>query len=438
MAHATEGGRGLAVWRDLSPAAHGLMEIRALRSLAQGLFVVDFTLYLHAAGWGAAAIGALLTAEGLVGAALMLLVGVLSDRYGRRAFLLAYQGLVFVGMAAVLAWPMPWTVAAVAVALGLGRGANGAAGPFGPAEQAWLARTVPHHLRARAFSLNNGATYVGMGIGSALAGTVVLFRHFLPGAHMYLPMFALAGVIAVVNAIQLLTLPEVRTADAGPAAERGGAAPAAEAPGLPSPDLRRAQNGALMRLMGVNAVNALAIGMVGPLIPYWFNARFGIGPDVIGSIYALSFVLTAAASVFTGDLATRFGTVPAVVLTRTVGVALMAALPILPTYPLAAGAYAVRSMANRGSAGARNALGVSIMGDERRGLAASLNGLSMRLPSSLGPALGGWMFSMGNLELPFFLAAALQCAFLVLFGVALRDVEALGARTDRVRNAEAT
>jgi hypothetical protein len=87
-------------------------------------------------------------------------------------------------------------------------------------------------------------------------------------------------------------------------------------------------------------------------------------------------------------------------------------------------------MANRGSAGAGNALGVSITGDERRGLATSLNGLSQRLPSSVGPAVGGWLFGLGNLELPFFLAAGLQLIFLVLFGVVLRDVEALGARSD--------
>jgi len=414
--------RGPLVWRLLGPTAHGLIEIRALRSLAQGVFVVDFTLYLKASGWGAGAIGLLLTAEGLTGAALMLVVGLLSDRYGRRTFLLAYQALVLLGMAAVLAHPATWVVALAAVALGLGRGANGSAGPFGPAEQAWLAREVPYPLRSQAFSLNNGATYVGMGVGSALAGAVVLWRHALPGPGMYLPMFALTGLIAVLNGVQLWTLPE-RESGAPPDAVQ---APAPE----PAAGLRRRQNGALLRLMAVNAVNALAIGMVGPLIPYWFSVRFGIGPDVIGPVYALSFVATAAASVVTGDLAARFGIVRAVVLTRAVGVGLMAALPVLPSYPVAAAAYALRSMANRGSAGARNALGVSIVGDRRRGLAASLNGLSMRLPSSLGPALGGWLFALGDLELPFFLAAALQLGFLVLFGVALRDVEALGARAD--------
>lgn len=390
--------------------------------------MVDFTLYLRAAGWGAASIGALLTVEGLFGSALMMAVGVLSDRYGRRAFLLAYQCLVIVAMAAVLLHSASWTVAVVAVALGLGRGANGVAGPFGPAEQAWLARVVPQPLRQRAFSLNNASTYVGMGIGSFFAASVVLFAPVLPGARMYLPMFALTGVIAVVNAIQMWTLAEVPAAEAAMTAPAPG--PATDGAAADAAGLRRAQNGALAKLMAVNAVNALAIGMVGPLIPYWFSVRFGVGPNVVGPIYALTFGATAIASVVTGDLAARYGIVRAVVATRVAGVALMAALPLLPTYGLAAAAYALRSMANRGSAGARNALGVSIMGDDRRGLAASLNGLSMRLPSSLGPALGGWLFSLGNLELPFFLAATLQLAFLVLFGVALRDVEALGARVE--------
>jgi MFS family permease len=59
-------------------------------------------------------------------------------------------------------------------------------------------------------------------------------------------------------------------------------------------------------------------------------------------------------------------------------------------------------------------VGAGMAGDERRGLAASLNGLSQRLPSSVGPAVGGWLFGLGNLELPFFLAAGLQLMFVVL------------------------
>lgn len=404
------------------------MAIRALRSLAQGLFVVDFTLFLKASGWGAAPIGALLTAEGLVGAGLMLAVGILCDRYGRRVFLLAYQALVVLGMIALVLAPLPWTLVLVAVVLSLGRGANGSAGPFGPAEQAWLALAVPHRLRARAFSLNNAVTYVGMGIGAGLAGTVAIFAHILPGPREYLPIFVLTGVIAVVNGLQVWSLREERPAASRP--QRRDQPPPPPPPSVADPALRRAQNGAILRLMVVNGINALAIGMVGPLIPYWFSVRFGIGPATIGPIYAGTFVVTAVASILTGDLAARTGIVRAVVVTRMFGVALMAALPLLPTYGLAAGAYALRSMANRGSAGARNALGVSIAGDERRGFAASLNGLSMRLPSAIGPALGGWLFSLGNLELPFFLAAGLQLVFLVVFGLALRDVEALGARAD--------
>ncbi|MCL6595507.1 MAG: MFS transporter [Firmicutes bacterium] len=403
----------LAAWRRLSPTARRLMAVRTLRSVGQGIFTVDFTLYLRALGLGAATIGALLAAEGLVGAGLMLLLGVLSDRYGRRRFLLVYQGLTVAGTALVLALPRPWTVAAAAVALGLGRGANGAAGPFGPVEQAWLAHAVPPPERGRAFSLNNGAAFAGMGAGALLAVALPLLRPLLPSGRAYLAMFALAGAIAVLNAAQLWPLPEPRPAP-GPAG--GAPAPSAHA---------RAQGRALMRLVAVNAVNSLAIGVVGPLIPYWFAVRFGVGPTAIGPVYAVTYLATAAASLVAGEMAARLGLVRTVVITRVAGVALMAALPLAPGYGAAAAMYVARSMANRSSAGARVALGVGLADDRRRGLAASLNALSMRLPASVGPALGGWLFSLGDLGLPFFLAAALQLGFLALFATALRDVERL-------------
>jgi MFS family permease len=409
----------LVAWRRLSPTARRLVAVRTLRSVGQGLLTVDFTLYLRALGLRAATIGALLAAEGLVGASLMLLLGVLSDRYGRRRFLLLYQGLTVAGTSLVVALPRPWTVATAAVALGLGRGANGAAGPFGPVEQAWLAHAVPAPERGRAFSLNNGAAFAGMGAGALLAAALPLLRPLLPSGRAYLVMFALVGAIAAVNAAQLWPLPEPR-----PASDPAAGAPA------PAPSPRaHAQGRALMRLVAVNAVNSLAIGVVGPLIPYWFAVRFGVGPAAIGPVYALTYLATAAASLAVGEMAARMGLVRTVVITRVAGVALMAALPLAPGYGAAAAMYVARSMANRSSAGARVALGVGLADDRRRGLAASLNALSMRLPASVGPALGGWLFSLGDLSLPFFLAAALQLGFLALFATMLHDVERLALET---------
>src|SRR5689334_14145092 len=117
-----------------SSTVRRLIAARAARSIGQGALVAAFALYLDALGWSATAIGATLSAALVLGAVLTIVVGPLSDRRGRRGFLLAYEGLQAVAavVALITAWP-PALVAAAIVG-GFGRGANGSAGPFAPLE----------------------------------------------------------------------------------------------------------------------------------------------------------------------------------------------------------------------------------------------------------------------------------------------------------------
>lgn len=63
-----------------------LLTTQFVRSIGQGALAVDFTLYLHALGWSAVSISALLSAALMIGVALTLFAGPLSDRGGRRLF----------------------------------------------------------------------------------------------------------------------------------------------------------------------------------------------------------------------------------------------------------------------------------------------------------------------------------------------------------------
>ena len=76
---------------------------------------------------------------------------------------------------------------------------------------------------------------------------------------------------------------------------------------------------------------------------------------------------------------------------RLVGLGLFLALPFAPTYELAATCYVLRAAFNRGTAGARQAVGLKLVGSGRRGLAASLNAISMQVPRAIGPVIGGCM-----------------------------------------------
>jgi len=395
--------RGFATY---TVVARRLMYARGLRSLGQGMLVVNFALYLKALNWTAGDIGLLLTASGLVGAGLGLGVGYLSDRYGRRSFILAYESITVASALAVTFISSAWIIVLAAMVGSFGRGQNGGAGPFGPAEQAWLTRTVPATVRSRLFSQNAAIGFVGMGIGAALAGTVGLFHPWLSGAAAFRPLFALVFLGSGINLFMLTPLKDDYVASRA----------AAPAPAPSAARVTHEENRALLRLSLTNAVNGFAVGLTGPLISYWFAVRFGVGPAAIGGLMAVSFVATGFSNLATGAIAERLGPVRSVVWIRAIGVAMLVGMTLMGNFIWASVFYFTRSLMNRGSVGARQAVSQSLTRDERRGVAASYNMASMRVPASVGPTVAGYLMEDGNLTLPFFLGAGLQLTYALLYG----------------------
>ncbi len=383
-----------------------LIAARTTRSVGQGVTVVSFSLYLDALGYSGAAIGVVLMAGLLFGALLTLIVGPLSDRRGRRGLLLAYECSAAAASLAAILSPEEGVLIAAATIAGFGRGANGAAGPFAPVEQAWLAREVSGAMRRHVFALNATFGFFGMAAGAALAASPSLigggFRHL--DAYRLLFLIPLIGSLASVACIALA---------------REGRVPPAEVPrhleGIAEHEIVRRENRQLRRLGTTNAINGLAIGIVGPLIAFWLARRFGQGPTLIGPALAVSFMLGGFGSTLSGWLSVRFGAVRSVLWMRSCGLLLLFAVPFAETFGVAAALYALRSACNQGTAGARQSVAVELTRVERRGLAASVQSLSLQIPRAAGPVLGGWLIHAGDFVLPFVLATALQAVYLFLY-----------------------
>lgn len=382
-----------------------LIATRFVRSVGQGAFAVDLSLYLRALDWSAVAISAVLSAALLLGVILTLVAGPLSDRGGRRRFLLAYEAAQCVAGLAALVSSQPAILAAATMVGGFGRGGNGAAGPFAPVEQAWLAQSVIPMRRGPVYSVNAALGFLGNAIGAVIAASPSRLHAVMPGALAYRPLFLLSAVGSLVCCALIL-----RTPDSEAVPTRG--SPAAEPA---SHGVERRENRLVLRLMIANVMNGAGVGATGPLIAYWFAARFGQGPAAIGPLMAGGFLMAAVASVATGWLSKWLGMVRAVVAMRLVGLALLIALPFAPNFGLAAGLYVLRAMFNRGTTGARSALSVSIVRPQRRGFAASMANVSMQVPRSVSPVLTGFLFAAGDLALPFFIGAAFQGAYLVFY-----------------------
>lgn len=404
---------GFHTLTQLPLTARLLIASRVARSIGQGALVTDFALYLGALRWDAVQMGEMWMGGLILGALLTMAAGPLSDSLGRKPFLIAYELTQLVAACVALATAQPAWLGAAAVMGTYGRGANGGAGPFGPVEQAWLSDCIPEGEFGAAYSLNAALGFLGMAAGSVLAAMPPLWSGLLPGALRFRPLFLLVLFGELLSLALLLRMLDTR---------RQARSPAPPPHPKPAAEPRRGSR-MLAKLVGINSLNGLAIGVIGPFMAFWFHLRYGEGPAAIGPVLAAGFILASFTSVWTGWVARKLGATEAVVAMRLVGLVLLIAMPFMPSFALAAVCYVLRAAFNRGTAGARQAVGLMLGGRERRGLAASLNAISMQIPRALGPIIGGWLLDAEMLAAPMLVAAGLQAVYLVLYGIAFRRIE---------------
>lgn len=398
----------------ISATATRLIWVRGLRSVGQGAMVVDLTLYLQNLHWSGVSIGGVTSVAGLFGAGLVLLVGILCDRLGRKPFLLIAEILTLFAALAACMTSNSVILALTIILAGFGRGQGGAAGPFSPAEQAWLARVVGRKDSGRVFSLNNAVGFTGMAVGAALGGLPDLMHGRTPLGD-YRPVFAIVALLSLVCVVLVAVTQEERSlTSAQPQPSDSSAQTVVE----DETQIRRRENRSMFTLAAVNVLNGLAVGLTGPMMAYWFHLRYGASAGAIGLTLSLGFLATGLLSIVNGMMASKIGVVKSVTWMRVLGSSMMLALPWMPNFALASGLYVLRSAVNRGTQGNRVALSANLTRDHRRGLATSINALSMRLPSAIGPTISGYLFDMGNLALPVILTAVLQLANAGLYQVA--------------------
>ena len=141
-----------------------------LGSLPIGLLLVFFPLYLHDLGLRTLLIGGIFTAAGLGSSVLLLAIGPLADRFGRRAFLIAGTALPALGFAIfTLTTNTGWlVVASMLGGVGFSGGLGGAltTATFNPL----LAGTVPPPQRTAVMSWSEAVWTSATACGALLAG----------------------------------------------------------------------------------------------------------------------------------------------------------------------------------------------------------------------------------------------------------------------------
>ncbi len=407
-----------------------LLAARAFMSAGRALAGIIVPIYLALIGYSALTLGEIFVAVAITSAVLSSITGLLSDRIGRKPFIVVLPW--FAALAAfVFAFSHVEAVLFVFAALGsFGRGAgagSGTIGPYQPAEQAFLADTVPARHRNTLFGWIAFASSLGALIGTgpltALpTGLAAIGVLNLQGLASYrLEFLIMAGTSLLAG---LLAVPITETHRPSPKAEPSSSTITERRFAWRRPQLNISQQSwdVLLRLWATNSVNGLAVGFFGPFITYWFFRRYGAGPVEIGLLFSIINLAAMVANLWAAPFAKRLGLVRAIVVSRSFQAVLIIPMVLAPTFWLAGAFYLVRMMAQRMGLPLRQSYIMGVLPPQERGTVGALANLPSQVTSAISPALAGYLFDSVSLALPFEIGAILQGLNVIMFFLFFRSL----------------
>lgn len=415
-----------AIWPEWITRDMGLLlAARSFMSAARAFAGVVVPIYLALIGYSGFMLGILFTVVALTSAVLSSAVGLLSDRFGRKVFIVV---LPWFAAAAALVFAFSQVTALIFIfaALGsFGRGAGAGAGmigPYQPAEQALLAGKVPARHRTNLFGRVAFASSLGALIGTGFLTELPAILHWLglpvlQGIASYRLLFLVMAGIAIVAGLLALPISE-------PARTPRPIVPTSEGEKRKGRQPRLSSQSwfVLLRLWVTNSLNGLAVGFFGPFITYWFYRRYGAGPGTIGLLYAAINLVAMFGNLGAARFAQHLGLVRAITVSRTLQAILIIPMVLAPNFWLAGGIYLLRMLAQRIGLPLRQSYMLGVVPAEERGTVGALSNLPSQITSAASPSLAGYLFDHVALSLPFEIGAILQGLNTLIFYLFFRDL----------------
>jgi MFS family permease len=400
-----------------------LFATRAVRMFGYGLASVVLVLYLAAMGISDPIIGLLLTLTLLGDAAISLWLTTHADRVGRRRVLFVgalLMCLAGIGFASTSVLP----VLVLTATIGVISPSGNEVGPFLAVEQASLSQTVADRARTRVFAWFNltgsFATAAGALVGGALAGALISGgRAPIDAYRVVLALYACLGLILAALVWQISPRIEVpQAADASVSRRLG---------------LHRSR-GIVARLSALFALDAFGGGLVvQSLVAYWFHLRFGADVAVLGGVFFGANVLAGISALAATRIADRIGLVRTMVLTHLPSNVLLAAVPLMPTLPLAIVVLLARFSISQMDVPTRQSYTMAVVDPDERSAAAGVTGIARSLGASVSPLIAAPLFGAASLAaVPFLLAGGLKIGYDILL---YRGFRSLRPEHERIKAA---
>ena len=368
-----------------------LLYARILRSVGISFSSVALPLYMAALGFSPFLIGISFLLMTLFGSFLVLLWGLLGDRFGYKKVLIVVEALFSCSAIIFALGQNTLTLILLAAVLGGygGMGGGGLRGAFGPGMTAlvgYLWRDPGERIR-RLGTITFVAGLAGTA-GYGLLAAEDSLSSFIGIVNAFKTLYFLTFFTGVGAIVLLSFIKEQRHA---PRKAR---------------IITRKSGKFVSRIVASNVVNGLGIGMAIPLLPLWFLLAFKYTTTDISIIYVSSAAAGAVASYFAHDVSSRLGAVRSASLTRILNGLFMVTMAFSPLGLLAAVLYVLRSISSGIGAPIRQAVTLGGVEETELGAASSLTGLSIRA-SFMSSGIGGYLLTLSE-GLPLEVGGALQ------------------------------
>lgn len=373
----------------------------SVRRIAMGFLGVLRSIYFALLGFSPVKIGILLSIATFVSAIHHITFGMLSDRFGRKKFLIL--GGVFASLRfLIFAISQDFWM----LALGQGLGAMGeGAGAGQPVVSGYIADKTDLSERGVVFSTMAVTNALTTTIGSLMAGLPAIFEVSLKieiiQAHVIL--FWIGLVITCLSMVSLFWIKDVET-EGYTASEE-----------VYEVDEPRDWN-TIAKFSLVRSTSGVGLGFIQSLMALYFFIRFGVGGEVLGPIYALARFISMFSYVLIPQVVEKWGEIKPLVASRVITAMLALGFSMVSWYPLAVALLIGFRLMMMFTMPIRQSFATGLVNPRDTATAIGISNFARMSLRTVAPTVAGYMFEAISLSTPFISGAI----FMIINGILYR------------------
>ncbi|MCL4375937.1 MFS transporter [Candidatus Parvarchaeota archaeon] len=355
---------------------------RASRSVALIFVTLSLPLYLFALHYNVISIGIIYFVIMAFNAGLSVLLGALGDRIGYKKSLIIGEVFPLVALVLLAVSVNFFAIVIAAIIGGIAGAAGGMRGNFSPGSTALIVsnwKGSKERVKKLADAAYVGSTFAIF--GSLMLYLKAFFTNSVGIIGSFRVLFGFSAFMVLISLIALLFVVEVKR------------------PKKTTKVMKKESMRYSIKVILANSFNGFGLGMAVPLLPLWFELRFGVNSSLIGIIYTISYAATAIAAFAASKKAysPRFSTLFTASYTRALQGVMLIIIAFSPLFILSSFFFTLRSFIAGFGSPSRSAVNMHGVNSQDYGTASSVMGLANRLAQT-SSGLSGYLM---DISLPF-------------------------------------